>query len=751
VLSRRGAFIKNQKNVRLIADKGGNMNKQGTGENVLIRPRKNFIRSALCFLIFLHYLTHARMKRTSVNFILPAFAIIIFVPISAHGLSSTPAYWHQVNEDGFFGHPPTQDGTSLFIFDKKLYAHNEYGLFRMENAVCAVWKKVPTLVSPGDWGFTPLGNYLYLKDLKNQLWLIKEGTALTSANLEQVTSKGLPGSVSPLPAIIFNGQIYGIYYDNVSGIFEIWRSKDIGKNVMNWTKVVANSFGDPKNNISVDIMAVFNNHIYVGTNTLKGQFGDTKDKYEGGVEIWESPSGDIGTWTQVNEDGFGTTVKIVGTGEKIFPNHVIGSCAVYKGHLYIGTKSHWGAEVWQYDGTGKSGWKNVTPSWAGCGSFYNAPGRNESMIVFDNVLYLAEGSATGNLAKFDGNNWAIVVHGPNPFDSQNGGLGSLAVFNNDLYVSTLHQPYIGATKGDQVWGYFPFVVWKYACTDLSWLNRMSFTMIDSSLFKFITTVKNEGPKAIKEEYLISVYLDGELIHNEVGPSLLSNEEVEISVTHDMMEGNHKIMYIADAENQLDEIDEDNNTFSFPFTVPNEEPPYAEERAGFFYEFQVSDSRISVAFPEHLGGDTQIATLKGELVLFIEEPPPNATDARVWINGIREEISKLSFFLDVNSDEELELVEMGPFVLTTSMLDLPLCQGRIDLATGEYTLTYVIHPEHPVLQEIGIEDLGTIMVSERGVIDFDEGVLETHGSSSIDSGVFKGTEISYSTKSGKKRK
>ncbi len=380
------------------------------------------------------------------------------------------ANWTQVNKDGF-GY--TQSGstnivTKLVTCGEHLYAHNEHGVFRMDNLFCRSWQKVFT---PAE-DFRSLDDYICSFSTK-ELWWIKQDEELTAINWKKTISKGLPGDVSPIPMTIFNGKIYGIsrYYSDRTGerVFDIWRSEDIdvwhsGVEIT-WQQVVTQSFGDLQNNQDVDFLGVFNNKIYAGTNTLKYMFGVPQPTT--GVEIWESSTGDAGTWTQINTDGFGSET-LLNQDKKIHTNHAIGSWAVYKApnqlqeYLYIGTKSHWGAEVWQYNGKGvRGGWRNVTPPWAGPSStpITSGPGRNESMIVFQDSLYLAEGYPTANLAKYDGNNWTIVVPGPNPFVPQNRSLTSLAVFKQHLYVSTDS----GSAKDDQVWGHPLNFRWRYAC------------------------------------------------------------------------------------------------------------------------------------------------------------------------------------------------------------------------------------------------------------------------------------------------
>lgn len=373
-----------------------------------------------------------------------------------------PANWVQANEDGF-GYPPFDDG-QLFVFDDRLYASTVHGLFRMEDLICRRWQKV---FAPGQQ-FIPLSTYLYCGD-GTGLWWIEQGKDFNAAaNWRQVTSQGVPGGANPWPMTVFKNAICGVLSHDAGGdIFEIRRSVDIGKTVMNWQQVVDDCFGDPANNKGVDFMAVFNGKIYAGTDTLVGipSVAEPGD----GVEIWESASGDAGTWTQVNADGFGTEVVNPNDG-KMRNNHVIGAWAVYhppgaaQEYLYVGTKSHWGAELWRYDGSGQQGWTNLTPPWAGPAPFPaligGGPGRNEALVPFQGSLYLAEGYPTGNLARFDGSGWFVVEAGPNPFHPQNGGLSSLVVFDDHLYVLTR-----GVTKGNQVWGYpFNFLVPAFVCS-----------------------------------------------------------------------------------------------------------------------------------------------------------------------------------------------------------------------------------------------------------------------------------------------
>ena len=53
-----------------------------------------------------------------------------------------------------------------------------------------------------------------------------------------------------------------------------------------------------------------------------------------------------------------------------------------------------------------------------------------AMVVYGDDLYLAEGFPSGNLGKYDGKTWSIVVKGHEPFGTQNQGFLSLAVLQD---------------------------------------------------------------------------------------------------------------------------------------------------------------------------------------------------------------------------------------------------------------------------------------------------------------------------------
>ncbi|MBI5032933.1 MAG: hypothetical protein HZB51_20625 [Chloroflexi bacterium] len=85
----------------------------------------------------------------------------------------------------------------------------------------------------------------------------------------------------------FGGYLYiGTYLDPSGG--EIWRT-----NGTSWECVASAGLGD-SNNVAFSALATFSNTLYVATANPTT-----------GVEIWRSSTGNLGSWTQVNTDGFG--------------------------------------------------------------------------------------------------------------------------------------------------------------------------------------------------------------------------------------------------------------------------------------------------------------------------------------------------------------------------------------------------------------------------------------------------------------
>lgn len=393
----------------------------------------------------------------------------LFIWCTVSTVAAVPANWYR-SDEGL----SLTSSAHLFSFDHSVYvsADNLY-VGRYHNNLCFGWSQVN--VPAGAVSFKPVGSYLYASGLG--LWWSGLGDNQAYPIWNAVTSTGLPAGATLQPRAMFKGYLYAIVV-TTPGAFDIYRTPDIGKTSMSWSKVVSAGFGDPLNH-ELGILIEYNNKlIAVTTNTRTDpikSFGDYR-YYGTGIEVWESPTGDAGSWTQVNTDGFGTEVTPPVTSTPIRSNQDFGSAAVYKGYIYVGTLAHFShGEVWRYDGTGAAGWTEVTPDGMCAGMFgCGGPSRAAAMVVYNNLLYLGEGVSTGNLETSDGKTWTIVVGtevtDPNmghPFHPDNIGIYSLAVFPT---LSTFPGRFtewklFALTKtqgGAQIWSY-PFVSQPIMC------------------------------------------------------------------------------------------------------------------------------------------------------------------------------------------------------------------------------------------------------------------------------------------------
>jgi len=116
--------------------------------------------------------------------------------------------------------------------------------------------------------------------------------------------------------MVFNGRLYvGMEADNKFGA-RLWRTKagvTIPGSQADWEEVIADANGCPFGNCTsqettvpgvfllqndhIDSLAQFDGYLYAST----ANGGSTTQ----GTQAWRSPTGDWGTWTQVNPDGFG--------------------------------------------------------------------------------------------------------------------------------------------------------------------------------------------------------------------------------------------------------------------------------------------------------------------------------------------------------------------------------------------------------------------------------------------------------------
>jgi YVTN family beta-propeller protein len=383
-----------------------------------------------------------------------------------------PENWTRVDHEGLFQQTDIQTPLKLSVFGSDLYAQAEDGLYKFNN-------------SSFDW--------------EKQTISLDDLSPFKSADFSQ-----FPNETYVKPLLVFNGQLYAVVSPQGSTTFEIWRSPDFGKNQtsMTWNKVVSNGFGNPLNH-ELGLMIEYNSKLLVVTTNTRtdpnASFGDGS-YYGPGIQVWESSSGDNGSWYQVNKDGFGTETTIFdwyGKEKIIRTNQDFGSGAVYNETLYIGTLSHYGGQVWSYNGTGLNGWKDVTPDTM----IWNGPSRAVSMVVYNDSLYLGEGFPTGNIGKYDGANWEIAVSAGqgffgHPFAVTNGGISSLAVANGKLYASTLRNPlspYNPPYEFAQVWGYpYPYQNLSSTYAYITNAGSGTVTVIDTATDNVTATLSYVG-------------------------------------------------------------------------------------------------------------------------------------------------------------------------------------------------------------------------------------------------------------------
>ncbi len=384
--------------------------------------------------------------------------------------TGAPANWIR-NEDGL--NTASTVDPEFLRFGSHVYVVTGDGLYvQLYNNPCFGWQEVYT--PTGTTSFEPLGDYLFAFS-STGMWWIQNGYSFTSENWHQVTSTGLPsGQVISPPLVVFDGKVYGVanYIPTGSSYysFDIYRSPDVGQTTMAWTKVVTQGFGDTQNH-GLGYLGVFNGKILaITTDTYNGMFGDTAE-YLNGIEVWESSTGNSGSWSQVNVDGFGTRVNIP---PEVGANCAFGAAEEFNGKLYVGTKTHFGAEIWRYDGSGStSGWTYVTPDTLGI-YFGSGPGRVEDMTVFQNNLYVSEGYPTANFVKYNGTGWSVIETGPHPFSSENAALRSLIVYPSQPLPPSPPESWTGEKLflttdimggGFQIWQY-PFPTMPLNCSKL---------------------------------------------------------------------------------------------------------------------------------------------------------------------------------------------------------------------------------------------------------------------------------------------
>ena len=216
------------------------------------------------------------------------------------------------------------------------------------------------------------------------------------------------------PAILdlqeFDGQLYASTgWGSLEG--QIWRSTDGA----NWTKVTDLEFAGR----SVSLMMVYENMLYACATGTNDEYGSPLT----GIEVWQSSTGDSGTWQRVAENGFDN-----------LNNSAVAGGAIFSGELYLAVDNAVdGVTLWK-TANGTS-WSQVNAS--GFGSSNNT--LSSGIAVLGSYLYAGTWNEVtgGQIWRYDGTAWEIVV--ADGFGSLNNKMiRSLYTFKDRLFSVTFN-------------------------------------------------------------------------------------------------------------------------------------------------------------------------------------------------------------------------------------------------------------------------------------------------------------------------
>jgi hypothetical protein len=221
---------------------------------------------------------------------------------------------------------------------------------------------------------------------------------------------------------VFRGMLYAGIYTIDPGC-GVWRSEDGA----NWVQVNQDGFGDDQNT-DATTLAVFRDHLYVGTENGHGRFPGT------GTQVWRTDGRTVDPmdpgrlrWEKVNPaDDFGS-----GRNQE---NVLL--MKVYGGRLFAGTLSMpLQAELWSYDGFGWT--EEVFPPGILDGSTREFS--YHSGTVIQDSLYVGTRDRTlpgGRILRYDGRQWYLLGE-PGFGDSTIEGTGPLLFIDDHLVAGTM--------------------------------------------------------------------------------------------------------------------------------------------------------------------------------------------------------------------------------------------------------------------------------------------------------------------------
>ena len=204
-----------------------------------------------------------------------------------------------------------------------------------------------------------------------QVWCTNDGTTWTQKNIGGFGSSS-PNNRTPevWSGFVYNNALYfgaqnlgALRGDNNDDVGKLYRTTNLN-GTPTWTEVYSSPTGYLNR---VDILGDLNGYLYIGARSASGAI------------ILRSPSGDPGTWTQVNLPGMDGDVNNAG--------FIVDGATVYAGGLYVAVFNLTdGFELWRTSGTlqqnGLVDWEKV-----GSNGLTNKNNVYAELSVYNNFIY----------------------------------------------------------------------------------------------------------------------------------------------------------------------------------------------------------------------------------------------------------------------------------------------------------------------------------------------------------------------------